>query len=194
MADKKISDFTAKADKDIGDLGEIEDGASGNSRKVRAGVDGTACGTAFPGSPTTDDRFYRTDRRIEYFYDGTRWLSTQIHFTAHADISGASATASFGVTTNPFAGLYALWAVDVVFQKVLVGTGNWTLTYKTEDAGVLATIATGTAFTNTTRDNETVAVGATVASTVEIFLLTATENSGTATVFGGGSLRFRLIG
>lgn len=32
-------------------------------------------GTSFPSSPSSGDTFFRTDRGIEYYYDGTRWLS-----------------------------------------------------------------------------------------------------------------------
>jgi hypothetical protein len=34
-------------------------------------------GTAFPASPTGGQRFFRTDRLLEYVWDGVRWLSTQ---------------------------------------------------------------------------------------------------------------------
>jgi len=39
-------------------------------------------GTAFPGSPTSGQFFYRTDRRLEYFYDGTRWLTKQLFLSS----------------------------------------------------------------------------------------------------------------
>lgn len=32
-------------------------------------------GTAFPGSPATNDLFFRTDRGLLYYYDGSRWLT-----------------------------------------------------------------------------------------------------------------------
>lgn len=35
-------------------------------------------GNTFPASPSLNDIFYRSDRNIEYYYDGTRWLSTQL--------------------------------------------------------------------------------------------------------------------
>lgn len=38
-------------------------------------------GTAFPSGPATNDTFFRSDLGMEFFYDGTRWLSTQL-FTA----------------------------------------------------------------------------------------------------------------
>lgn len=36
-------------------------------------------GTAFPASPFTRQRYFRTDQGIEYYYDGTRWLSTTLY-------------------------------------------------------------------------------------------------------------------
>lgn len=33
---------------------------------------------AFPASPSTDLRAYRVDRDLEYYWDGTRWLGTQL--------------------------------------------------------------------------------------------------------------------
>lgn len=40
-----------------------------------ASSSGYAEGTAFPSSPTTGDKFYRTDLNWLCFYDGTRWLT-----------------------------------------------------------------------------------------------------------------------
>lgn len=36
-------------------------------------------GTSFPGSPTTGQRWFRTDLGMEFFYDGTRWLCSCPH-------------------------------------------------------------------------------------------------------------------
>ena len=43
-------------------------------RKADAG--GLPSGTSFPGSPTTNYLFYRTDLGLVCYYDGTRWLTT----------------------------------------------------------------------------------------------------------------------
>lgn len=32
-------------------------------------------GTVFPSNPDSGDRYFRTDRCIEYYWDGTNWLS-----------------------------------------------------------------------------------------------------------------------
>lgn len=46
--------------------------------KLKFGGVMQAGGTAFPGSPTTDDKFYRTDYDLWFSYDGTRWVSSQL--------------------------------------------------------------------------------------------------------------------
>jgi hypothetical protein len=35
-------------------------------------------GTSFPGSKATGDRFYRSDLGMEFYWDGTRWVSVQL--------------------------------------------------------------------------------------------------------------------
>jgi len=60
--------------------------SSGSLASARGGV---PVGTSFPGSPATNDRFYRTDIGLEFFYDGTRWLSTEIFILNTAITQGA---------------------------------------------------------------------------------------------------------
>jgi hypothetical protein len=47
-------------------------------------------GTAFPAGPSTNQRFTRTDLGMDFYYDGTRWLSTQL-FTLEG-IPGSTGT------------------------------------------------------------------------------------------------------
>lgn len=54
---------------------------------------GYPSGTSFPGSPTTDQIFYRTDRDMLFRYDGTRWLSFPEERTAFF-INTSTATVS----------------------------------------------------------------------------------------------------
>ncbi|MES2782591.1 MAG: hypothetical protein V4657_07335 [Pseudomonadota bacterium] len=46
---------------------------------------GISNGAAFPVGPATNDLFYRSDRDIIYFYDGTRWLSATEYSVAIAN-------------------------------------------------------------------------------------------------------------
>jgi hypothetical protein len=60
-----------------------------------------ASGNSFPGSPNLYDRFYRTDRGIDYYYDGARWLSMPL---LPLGINGVGGTVSprFNITgLNP---------------------------------------------------------------------------------------------
>lgn len=51
------------------------DGTGAWSTPAGVGSSGISKGTSFPGSPGTNDIYYRTDRSLLYFYDGTRWLT-----------------------------------------------------------------------------------------------------------------------
>jgi hypothetical protein len=59
-----------------------------------------AAGSSFPGSPATGQHFFRTDRGIEYYYDGTRWLSTHRmdKYIPFATNSGGNQTTYTGTT------------------------------------------------------------------------------------------------
>lgn len=63
---------------------------------------GVPSGTSFPGSPTTNDLFYRTDLDILFVYDGTRWLCTCPHVTPliRPDYTALSATTATYARTN----------------------------------------------------------------------------------------------
>lgn len=53
---------------------------------------GAQQGTAFPGSPASGDRFFRTDLLLDCVYDGTRWLSAE-EYAVHFNVGS-------GITTN----------------------------------------------------------------------------------------------
>jgi len=159
---------------------------------------GGASGTSFPGSPTTGDKFYRTDRNIEYFYDGTRWLSTQI-FTLEIGVSDVvqprSVTSSFQHrVANPWAGLYDIYVEEGVFSYFLTAAGNWTLNIIDSTATVLVTATVSTASTHTM---VRVAVGAIWANNTAAnanFSSGCVENSGSASLYLMPSLIYRLVG
>lgn len=58
----------------------------------------------FPADPTEGQRVYRTDRDIEYFWDGTRWLSTQAFSVACPDRLGSETASSNLRAANPHLG------------------------------------------------------------------------------------------
>lgn len=117
-----------------------------------AGIE-SGTGTAFPGSPATNDRFFRTDRGIEYFWNGTRWLSSQLFAETLRGIAGVQ---PYAATTAPgermgalYAGTYDLWLerFDVTFNVIggtaLGASHKWvTELYKIVAAGSATLVAT----------------------------------------------------
>lgn len=163
-----------------------------------SGVGGS--GTSFPGSPATGLRFYRTDRKIEYFYDGTRWLSTQL-FTLALQNS-ASATATFATDIiNPWASVYAIYVTDFAYMSRQTA-GTTSANYFTcvlqncsNPASPTAISGTLSAINNTLDlyEQERESTNVVVASTVTNFRFLFTE-VGTATAILGASIAYRLIG
>lgn len=51
-----------------------------------------SAGTAFPLAPVTGDRYFRTDKGQEFFWNGTRWLSTAVYEMAMPAVFDKSAS------------------------------------------------------------------------------------------------------
>jgi hypothetical protein len=56
-------------------------------------------GTAFPASKATNDRYWRTDLGMEFFWDGTRWVTTTLYHYWNA-LPNASATTAYQAITS----------------------------------------------------------------------------------------------
>ncbi len=161
---------------------------------------GMPSGTSFPGSPSSGDLFYRTDRNILYYYDGTRWLSLQIFVSQpfHFVTINATVTATAGRASAIWDGIYDIYILKATFNYQLSGSGNWTVTLtKTTTGGSSTTLASSGAFTTTALTQTTVDVGTVVPSTDGLFqfAVVGTENSGTATlVHCFAAFTYRLVG
>lgn len=203
MADKKISDFTAVTTLASGDLLEIET-AGGNSRKVTVANAGLDSGTSFPGSPATGVKFWRSDRAIEYFYDGTRWLSTQL-FTFGPFFPDTSAINPIISTqtrraVNPWWGVYDIYVTTGTISSILT-TGTTSANYFTgqfkKNDNTTATNIGGTLSTQNDTQNahvgHSVTINEVISSGVEDFDITYTE-SGTASCYVTEILSYRLVG
>lgn len=100
-----------------------QDGLASWGAAVASAING---GVAFPGSPATGDRFWRTDLGMEFYYNGTRWLSSQL-FIQHTDPftdSPLTATDTFSASSPaPTAVGSDIWLEKTVTQ-FLVGVGT----------------------------------------------------------------------
>lgn len=162
---------------------------------------GVPSGTSFPVAPASGDFFYRTDRRAEYVYDGTRWLSTQ---TFTNNIGSNEVLLSQTATTvgeaaripNAWSGLYDIYMETAVFTGFVAGTGSWTINLhsKTAAAAKVLIASSGAFTTANTTDTVRVTVNAVQASTIDEFNIAYTENSGTVGFYGMCQIIYRLVG
>lgn len=198
MADTLITNLTSGGTALTTD--EIPVNRSGTDRKLTAGsianlAISTATGTSFPVSPATNDRYFRTDRNIEYVWDGTRWLSTHLYTEVCYNFDNTAPRTTTGQSlrgVNPFAGKYDIYVEDLVLWYAIAGTGNWTVTF----SGMFTVSpAVFSGLTTNAGDNLRHPYNTVVASTVDNSLdATATENSGTASFYGIVSYTYRLVG
>jgi hypothetical protein len=166
-------------------------------------------GTSFPGSPTSGDQFYRTDRNIQYYWDGTNWLST---FSQTIELipvtsftTGIAATTGFIMRCARLDPDYSVYVTkaEVAFQinTTFDVTNNWTTSlFRHDSTATNTTIATvahwATGRTAGTTYVDTATINAAY-STTQAFQLRAsfTKNAAPGTLdISGINFHFRLVG
>lgn len=110
-------------------------------------------GTSFPGSPVTGDRYWRSDHRAEFFWDGTRWVTTQLYRADDGIGLTAGATIPMTATTSgghrrimlhiPFG--TDLWLEDLVTNFYVSGGTALSASHKWVISSTLNPGATGIA-------------------------------------------------
>jgi hypothetical protein len=152
-------------------------------------------GTSFPGSKATNDRYWRTDLGMEFYWDGTRWVSSVLHTLNTDSPTALSATSPFASLATLKATFASIWLVNLHVRSYVATTNDgskyWTVALKNNsDSGVLASQATGGDTANTDY-NRTVAIGA--SSTEGGFFLEATKTSTPGNLSVAAIVTFRVI-
>jgi hypothetical protein len=115
---------------------------------------GTLRGTAFPGSPATNDTFFRTDLGLLCYYDGTRWLSVDTFSAGSAGALLSSSIANANLSVHRLRGDYAPYFtyLTAVTRSATTNNGSnyWTITLEGQ-ATALGTATTIGSF-NTSAD------------------------------------------
>lgn len=165
---------------------------------------GLASGTAFPGSPTADDLFYRTDRNLIYFYDGTRWLTINEYDMGIGGINTAGALAATGtVSRYPVRQDYGIflvrWAVVTFVATTNTGSAFWTPALERRTAAnastTIASFSTGTGpdtVDNWVNHDQT--INAVLDSSARQLQVFSTKTSTPGTLIVVGTVVYRLIG
>jgi hypothetical protein len=180
----------------------VRDSSGTISNPYSSGSSGYAEGTSFPGSPANNDKYFRTDRDLLYFYDGTRWLTVHEYdvapgwYDTAAALSGTNTLARYVVRQDY--GMYLTRWNIVTFQTNGTPASNFMTVAFTRLTG--ANAATDVASFATSSDtasnwvNHDQAINAVLDSSARSIRTVATE-TGTVTGFiAAQSLSYRLIG
>ena len=154
--------------------------------------------TSMPASPATNTRVWRSDLELEFFYDGTRWLTTTLfHGTIPHPTNNTAFTVdgAVGWLPVPFRGTYGLWldSWDACTYKGAAGTWNLELRY--QDISATVTVIDTIVFTQSAAyDTQRVALGSVLSTSAYAFYVFIDEISGSSDCYPGAIINYRLIG
>lgn len=167
---------------------------------VGGGV-GIPSGASFPGSPATNDLFFRTDRGIVYFYDGTRWLSVEI-FTvniAAQDKLLPTALANEMDSANPFWNEYDVYVLRVKltsFNSATTAANYFSVQFKAWDGATQTNLGSAISTQNDTQNayvGHDAVVNSVISATYDAFTI-ACAPTGSPACYLSAALKYRAIG
>lgn len=197
--------------------GTITAGTAVNSPIYQvSGVPFIQLGTGNPGSPSTNQRFTRTNinsKQFDIFYDGTRWLSCQqylLSFTYNPQLAAlplSATTAIVGRQTNPedtYAVFLEKFVVRYSVATTLDNTNKWTLdlfrqytsggVLTQQNIGTFDTYNGGRSFGQNYKAVITLNTPYSASSDIDNFYFSATKNNAPGNLsIEAGVLVYRLI-
>lgn len=169
------------------------------------GPSGTiANGTAFPASPTVNQRFFRTDLGLDCYYDGTRWLTvglTTHGFVVTNTLMPISASVNDNLQAVVDNGASGIWLERIVVNTYVSTTNNasnyWTVQPERYDTSGTVT-SVGSAISSASRSANTpyqdvISVGAALATTNIVLRLNAAKVLSPGVLHYRGAIVYRLI-
>jgi hypothetical protein len=174
--------------------------AIGNAGGAVSRVNGAVAWNSGTGFPTAaaGDRFWRTDRGLEYYYDGTRWLTTTL-FTIPTSMTSSISVAADNGNIGVFGLMpasHGIWLATMYMTTYVATTNNgsnfWTVTLTQGSNGAsLGNFTTASDSANTYTEH-TIVVDAT---TTEKLIYPNPVNTGApGAIFPAAQLSFRLVG
>jgi hypothetical protein len=93
---------------------------------------GALMSTTAPSAPISGDLWWETDTNLEWYYDGTRWLSSTL-YSAYTGMNQSATAANilFQANNNPVYG-YDIWIVNHYVQAHVITTNSATNYWKFE--------------------------------------------------------------
>lgn len=168
-------------------------------------------GTAFPASPATNDQFWRSDLSMEFFFDGTRWMTTQLFTQKMLARQDSALTGDFSLAETvtgspsrtdipfPSSGYSNIMLVDVSLGffiaagTALSASHKWVIQPTGQGSGaVLATINIDSGTVSTWR-RLSVASNTLLGATDAMIQLSATKTGTPGNLIASCTLTYRLV-
>lgn len=155
-------------------------------------------GTSFPASPATGTRFFRTDLGMECYYDGTRWLTSQIFTVGYSDVLSKSTNGAVGrYNADPDYQVYLVkLSVTAYVNTTNTGSAYWNLEFAwTNSANGFTTIQTNNTSANTpnTWQRYDMTLNQVLDATARKMDLTATKTGSPGNLLLNSTLYYRLV-
>lgn len=181
---------------------KLAKGAAGGMLSQYNGVVAWNSGTSFPASPATGNRYWRSDLGMEFYYDGTRWLSTQlgqIHVGVADVVTPFSASGGGQRAARPAHGGTDIWLVG--YDAYFFVNGGTALSGSHKWVGVLTSQPANTTLVNVNIDSgasstwrsATGSIGALLGSTNFTFSTGWTKTGTPGTLYAGMNVSFRYV-
>lgn len=162
-------------------------------------------GSAFPGSPVNGEQFYRVDRNLMYYYDGTRWLSVELFRETFFPSDNANPTSTSGAALGGWPtkqGNNGIWIVNFEVSTLVSTTNNgsnfWTVLLRWITAGNVVSTLTSfdtSADTATNWVDHSVSINALLDSTARLVRCETGTKTGTpGQLWVYPAIVYRLVG
>lgn len=188
-------------------------GAAGGALSMINAAVAWNSGTSFPGSAVTGDRYWRTDLALEFYFDGTRWLTTTLYHmhTNEANVAAATAytgpsgTLTYDAIPTPAIGSGSdIWLVSLDTHffvnggTALDGSNKWVTAFgKTQSNNTSTTVITVTINSGSSSvwRSDTQSIGALLnnGTTFYIFTYIATKTGTPGPLFQHNDLTYRVV-
>jgi hypothetical protein len=183
-------------------------GAAGGALSVINSAVAWNSGTSFPGSKATGDRYWRTDLALEFYWDGTRWLTTQLFHDPLASsdvvlpVAAGSSPSTVGRATIKATSALDLWLIAFETVTAVFTTNNGSNYWTTELFKVnAANTATSVVSNNSSADtvsnwvSKSTAIGASIDLATYKEIETRVTKTGTpGIIYAATAVSYRLIG
>jgi hypothetical protein len=160
----------------------------------------TFSGSSFPASPRAGDLFWRSDLALDFYYDGTRWLTTTLYeHHLGGTVPSISLSATSFYSTIPWAPTYDLWLVRLeatLYASGLSGSAYWQVDLYTWDGSTQgSSIATvnNQSGSSSTMERKSAAIGALLGTDKDVFGAVATKVGAPGNLILGAVILYRIV-